>query len=162
MAYLWWDWTVFWAYTFGPWGVLWLLGDREKMRESVPAGILFALIAFVLDVLGTQLGYWTYPIKGVPFLSGNMIWNVVAAAPEAMLIVQKHLENPRQSWWWIIGISLANAAAEVFALVTTDLMEYPRWSPLLSIPVYIGCFWLIIHFTRYLWRVDESSDRTSS
>ena len=156
---LWWDWAVFWGYTFGPWGVLWILGTREKMRESVAAGILFALIAYVLDTLGTQLGFWTYPIPGMPFLSGNMVWNIVGAAPEAMLIAQKHLANPQQTWWWIAGISVANALAEIFALQTTRLMEYPRWSPMYSIPVYIICFWGVVHFTRYLWRVDQSKRR---
>lgn len=152
---MWWDWSVFWAYTFGPWGALFLLGKREKRRESIPAGILFALIAFFLDILGTQLLLWVYPYKLGTLLSSNMVWNVFGAAPEAMLIVQKDLDNPRQTWWWILGISLANAMAEVFALLTTNLMAYPRWSPLWSIPIYIICFWLVVHFSRYLWRIPQ-------
>lgn len=162
MPHLWWDWTVFWAYTFAPWGALWILGEREKMRESLAGGVLFALIAYLLDTLGTQLGLWIYPIKLGHLLSGNMIWNVVGAAPEAMLILQKDLENPRQTWWWILGISLANAGAEYFALSTTHLMRYPRWSPLISVPIYVGCFWVIVHFTRYLWRADRQGTKSSS
>lgn len=153
---------MFWAYTLAPWGALWLLGTREKMRESMAGGVLFALIAYVLDTLGTQLGLWIYPIKVGHLLSGNMIWNVVGAAPEAMLILQKDLQNPGQTWWWILGISLANAGAEVFALSTTHLMAYPRWSPLVSIPIYIGCFWLVVHFTRYLWRAEPHRKTSTS
>jgi hypothetical protein len=152
---LWWDWVVFWSYTFSPWGVLWLLGKRNRARESIPAGILFALIAYVLDSIGTQLGFWVYPTQMVPLQSGNMIWNVVAAAPEAMLLAQKDLENPRHTWWWILGMSVANSLAELFALKTTHLMRYPRWSPWLSIPIYIVCFWGVVYFTRYLWRERE-------
>ena len=150
---------MFWAYTFAPWGLLWLLGNRQKARESIPAGVLFALIAYLLDTLGTQLGFWIYPYQMVPLQSGNMIWNIVGAAPEAMLIAQKDLENQKQTWWWILGLSLANAGAESFALATTPLMSYPRWSPLLSIPIYVLCFWVVVHFTRYLWRVKRPGPR---
>jgi hypothetical protein len=94
-------------------------------------------------------------MKIAPLLSGNLVWNVVGAAPEAMLILQKDLQDPGQTWWWIWGIAMVNAAAEIFALRTTHLVDYPRWSPLLSIPIYIGGFWLVVHFTRYLWRVEH-------
>jgi hypothetical protein len=159
LSHLWWDWAAFWAYTFAPWGALWLLGNRKQLRESIPAGILFALLAYLLDTLGTQLGLWLYPTQMVPLQSGNMVWNVVGAAPEAMLIVHKDLANPRQTWWWILGIAIANSIAEIFALKTTHLMKYPRWSPWLSIPVYILCFWLAVQFTRYLWRVNQRKNR---
>jgi hypothetical protein len=161
LAHLWWDWTVFWAYAFAPWALLGVLGKREKTRESVTAGVLFALIAYLLDNLGTELGLWVYPLKAGALMSSNMVWNVLGAAPEAMLIAQKDLDSPGQPWWWILGLSVANACAEIFALKTTRLMDYPRWSPLFSIPVYIVCFWAVVHFNRYVWRVEHKRRRSS-
>jgi hypothetical protein len=147
----WWDWTVLICYTIGPWAALWLLGDHRHFRRAVGAGLLYALIASVLDDYGVSLDYWRYPEQPIPLLTGNAVWNIVAAAPEAIFISEVALGRPRQLWPWTIGLAMANAAAEFFALLTTNLLDYPHWSPLLSLPVYLAMFWVTIWYTRWVW-----------
>jgi hypothetical protein len=138
--------------TLGPWLVLWLLGDRRQFRRAVGSGILFALIASYLDDAGVSAGLWWYPEQPVPAMMGNALWNIVAAVAVATLVVVKALARPHQTWFWVIGMSLASAGVEWFLLVATDLLAYPGWSPLLSIPCYILLYWIIIWYTRWVWR----------
>jgi hypothetical protein len=151
----WWDWTVLVLYTVGQWIGLWLLGDRRRFRQAAGAGILFALIASFLDDVGVSFNLWQYPEQVMPLTTGNGVWNIVGAAPEAIFLSEVALGRPKQLWWWVLGLALANAGAEYFALATTHLMRYPRWSPLFSIPIYVLMFWVTIWYTRWVWRGPE-------
>lgn len=93
----------------------------------------------------------TYSKQPIPLLTGNAVWNTVSAAAEAILIVEKAFAHPRQLWYWIVGLALANAGTEYFALTTTQLLAYPHWSPLLSIPIYILLLWLTVSYARWVY-----------
>lgn len=147
----WWDWTVLIGYTIGPWIGLWILGDHRFIKQAVGAGVLFALIASFADDLGVSLSMWWYPEQPIPLMTGNSLWNILGASAGAILVNEIALGQPRWLWRSIVGLALANAAAEYLALLTTDLLEYTHWSPLLSIPVYILLYWLTVCFTRWIW-----------
>ena len=146
----WWDWTVTISYAFGPWLLLWRVGERRWFKQALGSGLLFALIASFLDDLGVSAHLWGYPEQPLPLESGNAVWNVVAAAAEATLVAEMALARPRQVWYWVAGLAVANAGAEYLALYTTRLMRYPHWSPLYSIPVYLVILWLIVRYTWWI------------
>jgi hypothetical protein len=146
-----WEWSVVIGYLWGPWIALWLLGEHKEFKKAFGAGVLFALIATYLDHVGLSLFLWKYPEQPVPLVSGNGVWNILAAAPTAILINEVALAKPNQLWYWIIGVVVTNAGAEFFALLTTDLLSYPKWSPMLSIAVYVLMYWLTIWYTRWIW-----------
>lgn len=140
------------SYMLVPWLAVWLWGERARFREAVPAGLLMVALTTTLDELGVHAGLWAYPAKPFSTTAVHIPFNWLSFNAEAILINQKALAQPGQTWAWVAVISLGNAAAEEIALRYSSLLAYPRWSPWYSIPVYVLLFWLTIWFTRWLWR----------
>jgi len=49
-----------------PFFLWWRLVDKTRMIEISMVGLLVSGIAFILDQIGTSLGYWTYPYTLIP------------------------------------------------------------------------------------------------
>lgn len=144
-----WEWVVSTGCVVGPWLGLWALGDHRHFKPAVSGGLLFALIATVADDYGVSTGLWEYPESMVPLLTSNWLWNVVGAAPKAILVCEVDMSAPQHLWWWMLGLAAADSSVELLILKTTDLLSYPHWSPLISFPVYIVILWVVIWFTRW-------------
>lgn len=151
------DWIILGAYLVLPWAAVWLFGDRERFREAVPGGLVMVIMSMLLDELGGHYGLWRYPIDPFPATAISLPFDLIAFSAEGILISQRGLRHPRQAWFWVIGMALANGLAEVVALRYTRLVHYPAWTPLASVPIYVLLFWVTILFTRWLRRPNRTA-----
>ena len=62
-AYQWWIMVGILIIPFLLW---WRLVDKTRIIEISMVGLLISGIAFILDQIGTSLGYWTYPYTLTP------------------------------------------------------------------------------------------------
>lgn len=146
------DWVILTVYLLLPWLAVWLFGERDRFREAIPGGLLVVIMAMTLDELGSHYGLWRYPLNPFEQTAISLPFDLVSFSAEGILISGKALNGHLQTWFWVIGVALANGAAEVLALKYTRLAHYPAWTPLASIPIYVVLFWITIWFTRWLWR----------
>ncbi|OMF43996.1 hypothetical protein BK138_35120 [Paenibacillus rhizosphaerae] len=70
-----WQWWTLLVASIVPWLIWWRFVDKDRGRELLTYGVVFSLMALILDNLGTFFNFWGYNIKLLPltvnFFSGN-------------------------------------------------------------------------------------------
>ncbi|NHM32056.1 hypothetical protein [Neobacillus terrae] len=58
-----WRWWLLLLLTIVPWIIWWRLVDKKRVAEILLYGTLIAILAILLDNIGTDLIWWGYPTK---------------------------------------------------------------------------------------------------
>ncbi|MGE5495445.1 MAG: CBO0543 family protein [Burkholderiales bacterium] len=142
-----WHWWLDVALSVLPW-VLWLIVRRRDIqRRLLFAGLVTALLATYLDIIGMSQGWWTYYTWVLPLMPEFLPWDLAVMPVMAMLFYQyKQNWNP-----WIkaaIFAALGSFGAEpLFEFI--GIYRRIAWEHWYSFPIYIAVYMLgYIAFSR--------------
>jgi len=131
-----WQWWFLLAFMIISYVVLWKLLDRKRVYEILCFGLLIAITATILDVLGNELTLWVYPNKLVPIIP-RLIELDLASIPVAyMLIYQWFPQWKRFIWALILFSAFGSFVMEPF-FVWAQMYQPLTWKHIYSFPIYI-------------------------
>jgi hypothetical protein len=58
-----WKWWVLLLLSIVPWFIWWKISDKKRLTEILLYGTIIAILAIILDNIGTDLLWWEYPDK---------------------------------------------------------------------------------------------------
>ncbi|WP_166238297.1 CBO0543 family protein [Paenibacillus turpanensis] len=130
-----WQWWFLIALTIVPW-LLWFLVRRKDIQARLLLGGLFsALIALVLDLIGSQFGVWRYGIKAVPSVPPLIPYDLTLI-PVTYMLVRQYCKSDAV---FVRGTLVLSAGA---AFVFEPILEYINvyhshyWEHYFSFPIY--------------------------
>jgi hypothetical protein len=140
-----WVWWVGIAFVILPFLVWCKVVDKKRLLEICVFGLVVNVSATCLDVVGTSLVLWEYPVHILPRIPLLFPVDYVIVPIGFMLIYQKC-----PNWWKFLATSAIAAAALAFAAEPFAIWigEYKpiSWKLIYSFPIYI----LIASFARLL------------
>jgi hypothetical protein len=131
-----WQWWLLIALLFLPWIVWWRLVDRKRLTEICLLGMLVLATSSWLDELGTDLMFWYYPYKPIPWYPQMVPTNYSVLPITYMLIYQY---SPK----WSSYIIAMFVMAVLFSWVAEPALEFMgiyqllKWKPIYSFPLYL-------------------------
>ncbi len=132
-----WHWRVDVVLAVFPWA-LWL--RRRDLQRRLLAGLVTALLATYLDIIGMTQGWWTYYRWVVPLMPEYLPWNLAVMPVTAMLFYQyKPNWNP-----WLKAVLFGDFGAFVSEPLFEWIGIYKRiiWQYWYSLPIYMAIFML--------------------
>lgn len=133
-----WHWWLDVALAVLPWGLWLLVRRRDIQHRLLYAGLVTALLATYLDVIGMSLGLWTYYTWVVPLMPEYLPWDLSVMPVTAMLFYQyKQNWNP-----WIKAVIFAIFGSFVSEPLFELIGIYKRitWEYWYSFPIQIAVY----------------------
>jgi hypothetical protein len=120
-----------------PFFIWWKLVDKTRIREISLVGLIVNCIAFILDQIGSSLGYWIYPFTLTPL--ERDLWAVADFSVMPFFYMMLYQWFPK---WksYLVGIIIFSLFA---AFVGERIFEWLgiykllKWKHIYSIPPYI-------------------------
>lgn len=131
-----WNWWVSLALAVVPLYIWWKLVDKKRLLEICVYGLLVNVLSSYLDVLGSELVWWDYPVRLIPNLPRLFPIDFTVIPVVYMLIYQYC-----PTWKWFLVVSTIQSA--VFSFIMEPLMIYLNlydlvsWELIYSFPIYI-------------------------
>ncbi len=135
-----WHWWLDVALTVLPWILWFIVRQRNLQRRLLFAGLVTALLATYLDMIGMTQGWWTYYTWVVPLMPEYLPWDLAVMPVTVMLFYQyKPNWNP-----WIKAAIFGMFGAFVSEPLFEWIGIYKRitWEYWYSFPIYIAVFML--------------------
>ncbi|SFA87143.1 MULTISPECIES: CBO0543 family protein [unclassified Bacillus (in: firmicutes)] len=129
--FLTWKWWFLLAFSILPW-VLWVLfRDKKRTYEILSYGLLWASIAALCDIIGSNLILWSYPDKLFP-MAPPLIPADLAVIPVSFMFVYQYTKH----WKSYIICSLLVSAIFSFLIETIfikwDMFAVHYWHHMFS------------------------------
>lgn len=133
-----WHWWVDVALAVLPWGLWLLVRRRDLQRRLLFAGLVTALLATYLDIIGMSQGWWTYYTWVLPLMPEYLPWDLAVMPVTAMLFYQY-----KQNWnpWLkaaIFGVVGAFVSEPLFEWI--GIYKRITWQYWYSLPIYIAVY----------------------
>lgn len=135
-----WHWWLDVALAVLPWALWLIVRRRDLQRRLLFAGLVTALMATYLDVIGMAQGWWTYYTWVVPLMPEYLPWDLSVMPVTAMLFYQY---KPKWNPWLkaaVFGIIGAFAAEPLFEWI--GIYKRITWLYWYSLPIYIAVYML--------------------
>ncbi len=141
-----WGWWLFIGLSFIPWLIWWKFIHKNRLLEILFYGLLVSAIAVVLDIMGTQMHLWAYPIRVIPFTPKLFPFDLTIMPVGYMVIYQYYTRWKRfLKATFVLAVLYAYVSEPI--LVWMDLYILYKWRFTYSFPLYIIiaiiCKWLI-------------------
>ncbi|WP_158386131.1 CBO0543 family protein [Clostridium aceticum] len=131
--------------------IWWKMIDKKRIYELLSYGFLVSTISIVLDVIGTELVLWTYPIRLLPTIPRLFSIDLTVMPVVYTIFYQKYPE-------WKQYIIVATIVALLYAFVAEPMLVWIgiyklfHWRYIYSFPIYIAiavfCKWIIMWLGR--------------
>ncbi|RXT13681.1 CBO0543 family protein [Ammoniphilus sp. CFH 90114] len=141
-----WNWWLLVAFLIVPWMIWMKLLDKQRVMEILLFGMIIILLTVNLDSLGTQLGYWMYPVKLIPIIPKALPFDA-SVVPVAYMLIYQYFYS-----WKSYSLALV-AMAVIYAFVGEPLAHwldqvlYVKWNYIYSFFYYlltgIAVKWLV-------------------
>lgn len=120
-----------------PFFLWWRLVDRTRIMEISMVGLLASIIAFILDQIGSSLGYWTYPYT-LTHLERDL-WAVADFSLIPFFYMMLYQWFPKWKTYILGTIIFALFAAFVAENIFQWLGIYMllKWKHIYSVPAYV-------------------------
>jgi hypothetical protein len=120
-----------------PFFLWWKLVDKTRIREISLVGLIISCIAFILDQIGTSLGFWTYPFTLTPL--ERDLWAVADFSVMPFFYMMLYQWFPKWKSYLLAIIIFSLFAAFVGEQIFQWLGIYKllKWKHIYSIPPYI-------------------------
>jgi hypothetical protein len=132
-----WQWWSLLAVAIIPWLVWWKLVDKKRVIEISLYGALIAMIAVLLDLIGTNLMLWGYPQQVFWFLIPPLLPIDLTVMPVEHMVVYQYF----RTWKSFVFALIALAAFSSFVVEPLfswiGLYKLYTWKYLYSVPIYI-------------------------
>ena len=133
-----WHWWVDVVLAVLPWGLWLLVRRRDLQRRLLFAGLVTALLATYLDIIGMSQGWWTYYTWVLPLMPEYLPWDLAVMPVTAMLFYQY-----KQNWnpWLkaaIFGVVGAFISEPLFEWI--GIYKRITWQYWYSLPIYIAVY----------------------
>ncbi|MBP2634639.1 MAG: hypothetical protein H6Q72_546 [Firmicutes bacterium] len=131
-----WQWWVLIAIFFLPWIVWWKLVDKSRIIEIFLFGMIMLITAGWMDEIGTELQWWYYPVKVIPWYPQLVPVNYTVLPVTYMLIYQYFSK-------WRSYVTAMMVMAAVYSWIAEPLLSYMGiykliiWKYSYSFPIYI-------------------------
>ena len=135
-----WHWWLDVALAVLPWVLWFIVRRREIQRRLLFAGLVTALLATYLDIIGMSQGWWTYYTWVVPLMPEYLPWDLSVMPVMAMLFYQY---KPNLSPWIkaaVFGVIGAFVSEPLFEWI--GIYKRITWEYWYSLPIYVAVFML--------------------
>ncbi|WP_060666048.1 CBO0543 family protein [Bacillus sp. CHD6a] len=120
-------WWLLFSSIFLPWVIWWWIVDKKRLFENVAYGLCWATMATWLDILGTEYGKWSYPIK-----INTDIQTLLSADTAVIPVMYMLLYQYASTWKTFVFGSVLCAAVFSFIFeplfIMLDMLELKEWS----------------------------------
>jgi hypothetical protein len=120
-----------------PFYLWWKLVDKTRISEISLVGLLVSCIAYILDQIGSSLGFWTYPFTLTPL--ERDLWAVADFSVMPFFYMMLYQWFPK---WkaYILGLIIFSLFAafigeQIFQWL--GIYELLKWKHIYSVPPYI-------------------------
>lgn len=133
-TYHWWIMVGVLILSFFLW---WRLVDKTRIIEISLVGLLISGIAFILDQIGTSLGYWTYPYTLTPL--ERDLWAVAdfSVLPFFYMMIYQRFAKWKIYILTMILFALFSAFVGETIFQWLGIYVLLKWKHIYSIPGYI-------------------------
>lgn len=132
-----WQWWLLIVLSIVPWLVWWKLVNKQRMIEIALFGAFVALLASILDVIGTNVLFWGYPQQPLWFLIPPLLPIDLTIMPVEHMLLYEYF--PR--WKGFILALIVVAVISAFLLEPLfslcGLYKLYSWQYAYSVPIYI-------------------------
>lgn len=132
-----WQWWVMMGLIVLCSGIFWLLVNKQHLLQIVFYGSLISIICIILDVAGTNLGWWTYPQQLVWFYLPPIIPLDLCILPIEHMLVYQYFPKWRGFVLTLVVVGLVNAFIAEPLYVWAGLYKLYSWWYVYSVPIYI-------------------------
>lgn len=135
--FLTWKWWLLIALSIIPWFIWTKIVDKQRIHEILLYGFFISIIGTVLDIIGTELVWWSYPIKWF-YMIPPLLPADLTLVPVTMMIVYQY--SPKWKTFFIanliVGAFLAYIAEPIFAWL--EFYKLHSWKLTYSFIVYVA------------------------
>lgn len=134
-VFLTWEWWLLLLLTILPWVIWWKFVDKNRLYEILPFGLIIIILTSTLDILGTELLWWSYPIKLVPVVP-PLITPDVAIVPCLMMVVYQYFTSWKSFFLANFVLSVLAAFLGENLFIWLDYYELNSWKLIYSVLYY--------------------------
>jgi hypothetical protein len=131
-----WNWWLSLALALVPLYIWWRYVDKKRILEICIYGLLVNILSSFLDVLGSELVWWDYPVRLIPNLPRLLPIDFTVIPVVYMLIYQYC-----PTWKSFVMVSIIQSAIFSFLMeplmIYLNLYELVTWKLIYSFPIYI-------------------------
>ncbi|MEL7609196.1 MAG: CBO0543 family protein [Bacillota bacterium] len=131
-----WVWWLLIALIIIPLAVWWRFVDKKRLVEIMMFGLLIGLCAVFLDVLGSEMMLWEYPVHVLPQVALLLPVDFVVLPVIQMGIYQRY-----SKWKGYIIVSVIAALTQSFVAepIAAFIGQYKpiSWKYIYSVPIYL-------------------------
>ncbi|MBT2736184.1 CBO0543 family protein [Bacillus sp. ISL-7] len=133
-TYQWWTMIVVLIIPFFLW---WRLVDKTRIIEISMVGLFVSIIAFILDQIGSSLGYWTYPYTLTPL--ERDLWAVAdfSIIPFFYMIIYQWFPKWKTFILGTVVFALFSAFVGESIFQWLGIYVLLKWKHIYSIPFYV-------------------------
>jgi hypothetical protein len=134
-TYQWWIMIFMLVFPFILW---WRLVDKTRIIEISFLGLITSSIAFILDQIGSSLGYWTYPYTITPL--ERDLWAVAdfSILPFFYMMIYQWFPNWKSYLLGTIIFAIFSAFIGEVIFHWIGIYVPLKWKHIYSIPFYIS------------------------
>lgn len=148
-----WTWWLLLFFTVFPLFLWWQYIDKRSFLEISFFGLMTSIISGLVDSLGVQLLFWTYPNSLLPALPNYFPIDYVAIPVIFMLIYQKYPGWKGFIWASVLISCLLSLIGDPL-LVWLNVYQPLSWQYYYSIPAFI----LIVSFAKFVTVIVVNQD----
>ncbi|WP_139490212.1 CBO0543 family protein [Brevibacillus dissolubilis] len=132
-----WKWWLLLVLAIVPWFIWWKLVDKKRLPQILIYGMLLAMMAIVLDSIGTELLWWSYPDKLIqtmpPLLPADL-----TLVPTLFMLVYSFFPTGRGYFNGMLGMSLFSAFVGEPLFIWLDFYRLHEWHLVYSLFFYLS------------------------
>lgn len=152
------QWWVFAAVMVLVWWIWWRLVDRGRMLEILFVGLLSSIIAIILDIMGSEAVWWSYPVRVFPKIP-RLIPIDIGVIPVTYMLLYQYYSSWKKYLFASIIMGLTYTFIAEPLLVWMKLYKLYGWEYVYSFPLYIAiaviCKYLVALVLRYDKRINS-------
>jgi hypothetical protein len=138
------QWWILLTFLILPWVIWFIITDKTNRLESIAFGALIIIATTLLDVIGIQLNFWTYPFRLLPITPRAISFDM-AMIPVGFMIIYYYFKSWGSFFLALLIMSSAYAFIGEPISVWLKLVEYIKWHYSYSFCTYI-LFGLLIRW----------------
>lgn len=129
-------WWILVAFLIFPWVAWFLLANRHRLLETVLVGLMVIIPTTLLDAVGNDLSFWSYPTQLVP-LTPRAIPFDMSMVPVAYMLMYQYFKTWRS--FLIALVCMAGTFAFIGEPIShlLELVVYIKWKYVYSFIYYI-------------------------
>lgn len=144
-----WRWWIGVLLTVITW-LFWIkIRKRFSTQRLLTAGYFVMVISLTLDVLGVQIGLWSYRYEVIPYIPAFVPWDLALMPIVIMTLIQFFPAIRPMVKALLFGLLTSFVGEPV--VVWLDMYKPISWKPLYSLPIY-----MLIYFVAHRMAIARS------